>query len=156
MINFAIVIPKRATLSNQFLFANFFIDVVAILFLADATGGIISGLGVFLVITICAASILLTGQLATLIAAIASLAIIADTLRLMSQHHLDSSSLLPSGLMGFALFAISFLIQNLAQRIRKAQLHAEQQDATVSSARAIQPLNCPAHAHRHSGSQYQL
>lgn len=131
MINFAIVIPKRATLSNQFLFANFFIDVVAILFLADATGGIISGLGIFLVITICAASIVLTGQLATLIAAIASLAIIADTLRLMSQNHLDTSSLLPSGLMGFALFAISFLIQNLAQRIRRAQLHAEQQDAAV-------------------------
>jgi two-component system sensor histidine kinase PilS (NtrC family) len=132
MINFAIVIPKRATLSKQFLFANFFIDVVAILFLADSTGGIISGLGIFLVITICAASILLTGQLATLIAAMASLAVIADTLRLMSQHHLDTASLLPSGLMGFSLFAISFVIQNLAQRIRRAQLHAEQQDAAVS------------------------
>lgn len=132
MLNLIILLPKRRSFGNQFLFTNFFIDIVAILFLADATGGIISGLGIFLVITICAASIVLTAQLATLTVAIASLAIIADTLRLISQQHLDSSSLLPAGLMGFALFAISFVIQSLAQRIRKAQSRAEQQDAAVS------------------------
>lgn len=140
MINLAIVLPKRNSFGNQFLFANFFIDIVAILFLADATGGIISGLGIFLVITICAASIVLTGQLATLSAAIASLAIIADTLRLISQNHLDTSSLLPSGMMGFALFVISFFIQNLAQRIRKAQFLAEQQQATVSQLEHLNQL----------------
>ncbi len=140
MVNLAIVLPKKTSFGNQFLFANFFTDVVAILFLADATGGIISGLGIFLVITVAAASIILTGQLATLIAAIASLAVIADTYRLVTQQHLDMTSLLPAGLMGFALFIISFFIQNLAQRIRKAQTYADQQQATVTQLEQLNQL----------------
>ena len=64
---------RRFAPSEQFIFLVCFIDVVSITLLAQASGGIGSGLGLLMLVTISAASITLTGQLATLIAALATL-----------------------------------------------------------------------------------
>ena len=138
LIMLFIILPKKMLVGDRQLFANFIFDILAIVLIADATGGVTSGLGILLVVSIAASSIMLKNQQATLIAAIASLAALADTTRLISQNHLTSSSFLPSGLLGIILFITSFLIQNLAQRIRRVQLIAEQSAADVST---LQQLN---------------
>ncbi len=124
------------TEARQFFF--FCLDIVAITLIADATGGIISGMAILLVVIVAASSIILRRQIATLTAAIASLAILTDTFRLITQSYLDSSSFFPAGLLGFILFATSFVIQNLSNRIRSSQVLADQRAADVSQ---LQQLN---------------
>ncbi|MBL4827574.1 MAG: hypothetical protein JKY66_07660, partial [Spongiibacteraceae bacterium] len=135
-----IVLPKKTSLSNPLLFANFIFDIVAIIFIADTTGGITSGLGILLVVSIAASSIILKNQQATLIAALASIALIIDTARLISQHHLNTSSFLHTGLLGIILFITTFFVQNLARRIRQAQLIAEQSTADLNVSQHLNQL----------------
>ena len=123
------VLPRKKPLGNQRLFIIFFVDIVAILLIADSTGGVKSGLEILLVVIVAASSIVITGRIATLIAALASIFLLADTLRLISQNHLDQSDIFPTGMLGLVLFATSFFIQSLAQRIRKSQIDAEQSAA---------------------------
>ena len=138
LIALIIVIPKSIQLNSQQLFVNFAIDIVALILILNASGGISSGVGILMVVVIAASSIMLQGQLAILVAALASLTIIADTISLVSKQQLDISSLVLAGLLGVILFITSFFIQNLASRIRSAQLIAEQRTADVSK---LQMLN---------------
>lgn len=130
-VSLLMIFRRKSSLNQQELFTHFFIDIVALIAIADSTGGITSGAAILLVVVVAASSIMLSGRIATLTAAIASLAIIADTARLMSQNHLTAPSLLPAGLLGMVMFATTFAIQNLSQRIRQSQLLAEQSAADV-------------------------
>ncbi|MEE8058938.1 MAG: ATP-binding protein [Pseudomonadales bacterium] len=138
IITLVLVLPKRISFNSQQLIVNFSIDIIAIIFIVDASGGIASGVGILMVVVIAASSIILRGQLAMLIAALASLAVLADTASLISQNHLETSSLLPAGLLGIILFITSFFIQNLASRILGVQRIAEQRAVDVSK---LQLLN---------------
>ena len=138
LIALIIVLPKNSQFSSQQLCANFSIDIIALILILDASGGVPSGVGILMVMVIAASSIMLRGQLAILIAALASLTIIADTISLVVEQHLDTSSLLIAGLLGTILFITSFFIQNLASRIRGAQLIADQRAIDVSK---LQMLN---------------
>lgn len=119
------ILPRQKNLSKQSLFVTFFIDIVAIIAIADSTGGVKSGLEILLVVIVAGSSIMLTGQIATLLTALASLFMLADTYRLIEQTHLSSSSVFHTGILGFVLFGTNFFIQTLVQRIRKSQLQAE-------------------------------
>jgi len=133
-----IVVPKTIPFNSRQLFASFFYDIVSIILIADTSGGITSGMGMLLVIAIAASSIMLRSQLATLTAAIATIIMIADTARLVSNGQLDRSSFLAAGLLGLTLFVTSFFIQNLTQRIRGTQQIANQRAVDVSK---LQSLN---------------
>jgi two-component system, NtrC family, sensor histidine kinase PilS len=135
-----ILLPKKILLGNQQLFFNFFFDVAAITLITDASGGITGGLSILLVVCVAASSIMLVNQLATLISAIASLAIITDTALLVNQGHLDFSSFLPSGLLGIVLFITSFFIQNLAKRIRRTQIMADQSAVDLQKMQQLNQL----------------
>ncbi|ARN72823.1 sensor histidine kinase [Oceanicoccus sagamiensis] len=138
LIGLTIVLPKKIPFNHQQLFANFVIDIGFIIAIADASAGVNSGLGILLVVVIAASSMMLQGQLAILCAALASIAIIADTTRLISESHLTISSFLPAGLLGMTFFITSYLIQNLATRILGAQFIAEQRTDDVNR---LQSLN---------------
>ena len=103
-------------------------DVACISLLTYASGGINSGLALLLVVPVSAASIILPGQLSTLLAAVATLAILASSLyNLLPDYKTRISDLLPAGLMGFLLFLTSRLFEYLTNRIRLAAEHAEMQ-----------------------------
>ena len=82
--------------------------------------------GILLVVIVAAGSIVLRGQVALLIAAIASIAIIADTARLISTGNIETSGFVSAGLLGMMFFFTSLVIQNLANRIGNAQILAEE------------------------------
>ncbi len=127
-----IVFPRSRQLNEQQLFLNFFIDIIALTFIVDASGGINSGVAMLLVVTVAAASIMLRGQLSMLIAALASIVILADTFSLIYQNQLSATSFLPTGLLGIVLFITNYFIHSLSIRIRGAQLIAEQRAEDVS------------------------
>lgn len=132
------IFPKRILFTSQQLFSNFVFDIIAILLITDASNGAGSGLGILLVVIVAAGSIMLRGQLAALLAAIASIAIIADTALLLSSGAVDVGGFLPAGLLGLTFFITAFLIQNLAGRIRKVQNLAAQRAVDVAR---LQSLN---------------
>lgn len=140
IISCVLILPRLKPIGRQRLFLTFFIDIVAVLLIADSTGGVKSGLGILLIVIVAASSIVITGQIATLIAAIASLFLLADTFRLIAQNHLDNTSIFPTGVLGLALFATSFFIQSLSKRIRKSQLEAEQSAAEALKQQSLNQL----------------
>jgi two-component system sensor histidine kinase PilS (NtrC family) len=137
-ITLLITIFRKTAFENNQLFFFFLVDIIATILLVDATGGIDSGLGILMVVVVAASSILLTGQIAVLLAAMASIAILVDTYLLSQQGHILFSSFMPAGLMGIILFISSLFIHTLSQRIRNTQQQAEQSAATVSD---LQQLN---------------
>ncbi|MDO8862477.1 HAMP domain-containing sensor histidine kinase [Haliea sp. E1-2-M8] len=108
--------------NQRMLFVVFFIDIVAIVLMTDASGGMESGLPVLLVITVAAAAVMIPNRtLATLIAALSVLAILADTVWLVLRGTLDINALFPVGLLGLLVFGVSLMVQFIASRLGKAE-----------------------------------
>lgn len=108
--------------NQRMLFVVFFIDIVAIVLMTDASGGMESGLPVLLVITVAAAAVMIPNRtLATLIAALSVLATLADTVWLVLRGALDINALFPVGLLGLLIFGVSLMVQFVASRLGKAE-----------------------------------
>jgi len=111
--------------SDQFMFLVCFVDVACLALLMHANGGVDSGLGLLLLVTVSAASITLSGQIAVLIAALATLAILTSAIFDVLYKHTSLNNLLPAGLLGFLLFVTSQLFLYLTRRVRFSIAEAE-------------------------------
>ncbi len=144
-----LLIQTRYSRSTPFLFLVFFVDILVITMLADTSGGMESGLPILLVITTAAAAILIQiGTIATLIASLAVIAILADTARLISEQILPISAMLPAGLLGILIFAVSLLMQVIARRVGKAEALARRRAGDLYS---LQRLNEQIVQHMQTG-----
>ena len=87
-------------LNQRLMLAVFVLDVVGITLMSHASGGVISGLPVLLIITVAASAVLISNRtLATLIAAVSALALLGDTAYLILQQQLSLPALFPAGLL---------------------------------------------------------
>lgn len=112
----------RIRRSNVGLVAMFFFDIACITVVSDASGGMTSGLPLLLTVTIASSAVLINKRsIATLVAALAVLTILADTLRLISRGLMDLGALFPTGLLGLLFFAVSALVQFIALRLGRAE-----------------------------------
>ncbi len=109
-------------ISQRMMIAVFAFDVVMITLLSHTSGGMLSGLPALLVITVAASAVLIANRtLATLIAAVCVLSLLADTAWLIARGRLNVSTLFPAGLLGALIFAVSLMIQAVAQRLGRAE-----------------------------------
>ena len=114
-------------------------DIIIITVLVSAAGGLVSGFSVLFIITVAAGGVLLRSRsLATLIAAIAVLSVLADAAWLVTRGEADISLLLPAGILGSLLFVVSLLVQLTNQRLRIAEGQASEAALEVE---ALQLLN---------------
>jgi two-component system sensor histidine kinase PilS (NtrC family) len=132
-----VVLPPSARLSSQQLFVHIFIDIVFLIALSHLSGGTASGLGMLLLVSVAAGSLLLGGQLALLAAALASLGVLSDTVYLINENN-SHQSLLTAGTLGTLFFAAALGFQILSQRLRSSQQLAQERSADVSK---LQNLN---------------
>ncbi|MDJ0878799.1 MAG: ATP-binding protein [Halieaceae bacterium] len=120
-------------------FSVFFTDIVVITLLSDTSGGMSSGLPILLLATAAASAVVIDiATIATLIAALSVIAILADTLRLINEEYLPFDSLLPAGLLSALVFAVSLLIQVVARRVGRAEKLARERSADLYN---LQRLN---------------
>lgn len=138
LIGLFVILPKSTQLTTQQLFLNFMVDIAAIAWCMDASGGVTNGLQLLLVVTIAAGSIMLSRQLSILLAALASIAVLLDTTILVNQRLIPNTSFITASLVGAILFITALLIQYLADKIRGSQQLAEQRAIDVSK---LQQLN---------------
>lgn len=130
-------------------FGLMLVDIAAITLITDASGGMVSGLSVLYLITVAAAAVLLnTRILATLMAALAVLALLGDTLWLINRGIAELSLLLPTGVLGSLLFATSLLVQTMSHRLESAEAKV---DAAETQVAALQRLNQQIILHMQTG-----
>ena len=116
----------------------FFIDIVALILMSDASGGVNSGIPILLTIPVAASAILLNNTLATLVAALSTIALLSDTLRLAYFQIVSIKTMVPTGLIGLLFFVVSVVVQLLSKRLRSAQDLAQQHAQDLYS---LQHLN---------------
>ena len=108
-----------------------FTDIIFITLLMHASGGVTSGVGALLAVSIAAGGLLVGGRCAILFAALATLAILAEEVYAIQTHSFDSASLNYSGLLGISFFAIGLIAVVLAQRVEQSASLARQHEQTI-------------------------
>jgi len=108
-----------------------FTDIILLTLLMHACGGIKSGLGILIAVSIASGGLLIGGICAVLFAAIASLAVLAERIFTDQFHSIDASSYTYTGMLGAAFFAITLLSYVLAKRSEDILQVAEQQQKTI-------------------------
>ena len=108
-----------------------FTDIIFITLLMHASGGVTSGIGGLLSISIAAGGLLIGGRCALLFAALASLAVLTEQFYAMQTHAFDLASLNYSGLLGVTFFAIALISLILAQRVEQSASLARRHAQTI-------------------------
>jgi two-component system sensor histidine kinase PilS (NtrC family) len=121
----------RLTSYNRLAQLFIFTDIVFITLLMHASGGVTSGVGGLLAITIAAASLLIGGRCALLFAALSSLAVLTEQIYDMQARAFDLSTLNYSGLLGITFFAIAIISLVLAQRVEQSASLARRHARTI-------------------------
>lgn len=126
LLHLATSIPLVGSLSKRLnqrmMLAVFLVDIVSITLMSHASGGVVSGLPILLIITVAASAVLIANRtLATLIAALSAMALLVDTTWLIWSDVQKVSSLFPAGLLGALIFAVSIMVQAVAQRLGRAE-----------------------------------
>lgn len=110
------------------------VDILAIVLLMYASGGLDSGLGILLILAVIAGAMLMPGRMAFFFAATATLALMAEfSYRYMAFANLDSSQFTRVGLLGITLFTAASLAWLLARRIRESEALAEQRGVDLAN-----------------------
>lgn len=127
---------------------SIFTDIIFITLLMHASGGVGSGVGALLAVSIAGGSVLIGGRCALVFAALASLSVLAEQLYAMQTHAFDTATLNYSGLLGLSFFAIAIVSMMLAARVEQSGLLARQHAATIAR---LEELNHYIIQHLQSG-----
>ena len=130
-ITFFIPTRMRVVKNSHILTGSLIIDLFTISVLTYSSGGMISGLGLLLLVTVAAGSILIRGRISTFVAAIAALSLIYSELYLALSLDNHASQFVQTGILGAILFATSLFIQTLTNRIYKAAVLADKQASDI-------------------------
>ncbi|MDX1804907.1 MAG: HAMP domain-containing sensor histidine kinase [Alcanivorax sp.] len=114
------------------------IDLLVLVLVVHANGGLEGGLAVLLLVTVAAGNILLRGRQGFFIAALATLAVMFEQFYFSVQQQLDSPfQLTESGLLGIAFFMVSLIIQQIAQRLDQSEHIARRQRVAIERLEAL-------------------
>jgi two-component system sensor histidine kinase PilS (NtrC family) len=131
-IAFLAPIARNLFENAQILTATMIVDIIAITLILFSSGGVVSGLGLLLIVTIASGSILIRGRISTFLAAVAALSIIYCEiyLSLVIEDPLNLF-LVQAGILGTFLFATALIIQALTDRIYKSAAIADKQAGDI-------------------------
>ena len=118
---------KAEVLAQIFIFT----DIIFITLIMHACGGLISGMGLLLVVSTAAGGLLIGGRCAMLFAALASLAILSEQIYADQTNVFATTAYGYSGMLGAVFFAIAFLSYILAQRTEQTELIASLREKTI-------------------------
>ena len=109
------------------------IDIIFITLLMHASGGVGSGVAMLLVISVANHSALASGQMPSLFAALATIALLLEqTFNLLYENDIEFNYPF-AGLFGIVLFATALLTNALAQRARTSEALAEQRGIDLAN-----------------------
>ncbi|MGZ8164314.1 MAG: sensor histidine kinase [Methylobacter sp.] len=125
-----------------------FTDILILTLLMHACGGIKSGMGILLAVSIASGGLLIGGRCAMFFAALASLAVLTEQIFADYAQSLATTSYTYAGMLGASYFTIALLSYILAQRSEQILQLANQQKQTISK---LEELNQYIIQHMQSG-----
>ena len=120
--------------------AGVFVDVLAIAMLMYASGGVRSGLGVILLVSLAGAGLITRGRLAFFHAALASLAVLLEQMFQVWRFDSSPHDFLQAGLTSAAFFATAGLSSALARYARTSEQIAEARKIDLANLSQINEL----------------
>ncbi|HEX9877520.1 MAG TPA: HAMP domain-containing sensor histidine kinase [Gammaproteobacteria bacterium] len=108
------------------IFLQVALDIATITLLMHASGGVSSGIGGLLIVSIGVLALLVNGEQAFLMAALATLTILGAQTTLLLQGSAGTAQYAPAGILGAVIFVITALVQALRHRMRETEALAEQ------------------------------
>lgn len=109
------------------------VDIVAITLLMSASGGVQSGLGLLIAVSIAMASLSTGGRGALLTAAVATLALMTEHLYTHYTGQLKQTAFTQVGLLGTAFFALAALAHQLSARVQASEQLARQRGVDLAN-----------------------
>lgn len=106
--------------------AQVLIDIVIITLMMYASGGITSGFGMLLIVSIAGGSLLIGGRTAILLAAIASLAVLGEEFYRWTYLYFPVVNYTHSGFLGATFFATALVAYIFGKRVRESEALASQ------------------------------
>jgi len=123
-------------------------DIFILTLLMHACGGITSGMGILLAVSIAAGGLLIGGRCAMFIAALATFAVLFEQIYADYNYSFVTTSYTYAGMLGASFFTIAFLSYILAKRSEQILALAGQQQQTISK---LEELSHYIIQHMHSG-----
>ncbi|MEL7451643.1 MAG: ATPase, partial [Pseudomonadota bacterium] len=109
------------------------LDIVAITLVMHASGGIGSGLGNLLVVSIGAASLTVHQRTAALLAALTAIALLVEQAVSQFGGVTTAAEFAPAGVLGAIIFVLAMATQPLARRIRESEALARQRGVDLAN-----------------------
>jgi two-component system sensor histidine kinase PilS (NtrC family) len=116
------------------------IDVAAIVILMYASGGVKSGLGVMLLVSLAAAGLITRGRLVYFHAALAALAVLCEQMFQIWRNDAAPNDFVQAGITSVAFFATAGLASALARYARTSELIAEERQVDLANLSQINEL----------------
>lgn len=127
---------------------NMLIDIVAVTLLMHASGGIESGLGMLLLVTLAGGGLLMSGREILFFAAIATLSLLTAQVYSDFVLRTGGTAYTQTGILGATFFAAALLANVLAHRVRATEALATQRGIDLAS---MEQLNAYIIQHLQSG-----
>jgi two-component system sensor histidine kinase PilS (NtrC family) len=108
-------------------------DVLAIMLLTYASGGMGSGLAALLVLPVGVGSLIVSQRLSLLLAAVAAIGLLVEQILSVLSGHGDQGDLASAGIMGALIFAIALATAPLARRLRESEAIIRQRDVDLAN-----------------------
>ena len=138
----ALVVPARMREPSLVIqvSAGIFLDVLAIVMLMYASGGVRSGLGVVLLVSLAAAGLITRGRLAYFYAATAALAVLLEQTFQLWRHDAGPQEFLQAGITAVAFFATAGLASALARYARTSEQIAAERGVDLANLSQINEI----------------
>ena len=128
--------PKR--LSSLLLLT--FTDVIVLSALFFFAGGINSGTGNLLIISVALGNILIRGRIGLLLAALAASALIYLTFYLSVNQDVGSTQFVQAGILGALCFAAALFVQHMSHRLQNSENRAQQHARAAANLEQLNSL----------------
>ena len=118
----ALFLAERRGLTYRIqVFGGVLADVLTTTLLMHAAGGVTSGVGMLLVVSVAGACLLASGRAAVFFAAVASIAMLGETFFGTLYENYSGANYTQAGLLGAACFGTAILASALAERARRSE-----------------------------------
>jgi two-component system sensor histidine kinase PilS (NtrC family) len=123
---FLVLLQRRWPSNATQIYLTFATDLIAVVFLIHASGGISSGLGGVLIVSVGTLALLLRTDRAFMLAAVSTLALLGQQTYAQFHGLTTSAQFAPVGLLGAVIFVIAAVVQLLRTRLVASEALAEQ------------------------------
>jgi len=139
-ISLLVITPLKSSAVIFFHPVQIVIDILFIIMMMYAAGGIQSGLGLLLIVTIVTASLVSNGRLALFYAAIATISLLLEQSYRIAQWNLPVSSYTQSVMLSLSCFATAWLAYSLAKRILLSEALASSRGVDLENLAQVNEL----------------